>query len=240
MSGTKYDVLFTGKLVEGHKEEQVKANVAKLFKTDVAKVERLFVGMSVVIKKDVNKDTALKYMMAMQKAGAICETKEHSAASAVPSFPKAPAQTTVPSSAVQSANRSEAEIAAGEDGEMRFVIKEAPQGLGELADANVDEPGITLVEHQEVAPPKIDTSSLSVDKSDADLIEHEKVAPVSVDLSGLTLDEPGSRIGEEEKVPELDVDLSALTLDEPGVTLVEPEKPKKPDIDTSGLKLSGD
>jgi hypothetical protein len=41
MSETRYDVVFSGKLVEGAAVDQVKANVARLFKVEVAKVERL-------------------------------------------------------------------------------------------------------------------------------------------------------------------------------------------------------
>lgn len=242
MSEKKFDVLFTGKLVEGAVVDRVKANVAMLFKTDVAKVERLFIGMPVMIKKGVDEETALKYMMAMKKAGAICEAKEQSVVAAAPPPPSAPV-TSPPASSTQPAaptGKSEAEIAAGDDGEMRFVMKEAPKGLGELSNVTLEAAGATLVEHQDVPPPQIDTSGMTLDQSEADLVEHEEPPALNVDLSGMSLDVPGARIGEEEEVPELQVDLSGLTMDEPGVILVEPEAPEEPDIDTSNLKLSGD
>lgn len=251
MSEKKYDVLFTGKLVEGAAIDKVKANVAMMFKTDVAKIERLFIGMPVMIKKGVDEETALKYMMALKKAGAICEAKEQAAgvpaaqATATTSAPPPqakPAATpfpaaSTPAPAKATNEKSAVEIAAGEEGETRFVIKEAPQDLGELASARLDEPGTRIVEPEAVPPPQIDTSGMSVDESEADLVEHEEPPPLNVDLSGMTLDEPGARISEEEEVPELDVDLSGLSLDEPGVILVEPEEPEEPEIDTSHLKL---
>jgi hypothetical protein len=259
MGDKKFDILFTGKLVEGAAIDQVKANVAKLFKTDVAKIERLFIGMPVMIKKGVDEETALKYMMALKKAGTICEAREQAAAAPAAPPPAAPAAqplpatssqpmpnaapapaSTAPAPASEAGSKSEIEIAAGEEGDTRFVIKDAPQGLGELADASLDPPGTQIVEHQDVPPPQIDTTGMSLDQSEADLVEHEEPPPLNVDLSGMTLDEPGARIGEEEEVPELEVDLSGMTLDEPGVTLVEPEEPKEPKIDTSHLKLSGD
>ncbi len=256
MSEKKYDVLFTGKLVDGAVEDQVKANVAKLFKTEVAKIQRLFIGMPVMIKKGVDEETALKYMMVLKKAGAICEAKEQadSAPSATPQPAAAPTPPPQPAAAssqpgpapaapqptAADSGKSEVEIAAGDDGDMRFVMKEAPKGLGELESASLEAPGATLGVHEEVPPPPIDTSGLSVDQGEADLVEHEEVPPLNVDVSGMSLSEPGARIGEEEEIAELDVDTSGLTLDEPGVTLVEPEEPEEPDIDTSALKLSGD
>ncbi len=256
MSEKKYDVLFTGKLVDGAVEDQVKANVAKLFKTDVAKIQRLFIGMPVMIKKGVDEETALKYMMALKKAGAICEAKEQAASAESAAPPPAAASVPPPqpaaapsqpasvadasTSAPAHTGKSEAEIAAGEDGDMRFVMKEAPKGLGELESASLEAPGATLGVHEEVAPPQIDTSGLSVDESEKDLVEHEEAPPLEVDVSGMSLSEPGVRIVEETEAPELEVDTSGLTLDEPGVTLVEPEEAEEPDIDTSELKLSGD
>ena len=54
MSEKTFEVVFQGQLVEGAALEKVKANVAALFKVDVAKVERLFTGATVSIKKGVD------------------------------------------------------------------------------------------------------------------------------------------------------------------------------------------
>jgi hypothetical protein len=48
----------------------VKANVAKLFKADEAKVAQLFSGRPCLLKKDVDKATAAKYQQALKNAGA--------------------------------------------------------------------------------------------------------------------------------------------------------------------------
>jgi len=282
MSDARYDVVFSGRLVEGAPLEQVKANVAKLFKVEVAKIERLFSGKPVVLKKGVDEQTAKKYLVAMQKAGAICEVKglqqaEPASAQGEPS-PQAAAPAANPEPAVRKpanpflsddttaadsgtggratfetgepkptnpfmqeekteGGKSEAEIAAGEAGETKYVIKEPPQGFGELGSASLDEPGAVLVQHQETPPPQVDTSGLSMDEPGAELVEHEETPPPQVDTSGLSMDEPGATLAEHEEVPDLDVDISGLDMDEPGVTIVEHEEEEQPDIDTSKLSL---
>lgn len=242
MSDKRYDVIFSGKLGEGAAVDQVKANVARLFKVEVAKVERLFSGSPVVLKKAVDGATAKKYMLAMKKAGAICEARLAKPAAA-------PAQTAAPAAqprqkaasappAAAATGKSSAEIAAGEGGETKYVIKAPPAGLGELAGANVDDPGTVLVEHRDIPPPQVDTSGLSMDAPGATLVEHEPVPEPQVDTSGLSMDEPGVTLVAQQEAPELEVDLSGLSMDEPGVTIVEHKEPEKPDIDTSKLSLT--
>lgn len=234
MSDAKYDVIFSGRLIEGAAEDQVKANVAMLFKTEVAKIERLFDGSPAVIKKGVDAQTAKKYLLAMKKAGAICEARVVGQAVEQPSAAETPA-----AKEAGTRRRSEAEIAAGEGGQTKYVIKEAPKGLGALASADIDEPGVVLVEHREPPPPQVDTSGLSMDEPGAVLVEQEQAEPeLQVDTSGLSMDEPGVTLVEGEEVPELEVDTSELSMDEPGVIIVEHEEPEEPEIDTSKLSLS--
>ncbi|MEJ2047911.1 MAG: hypothetical protein P8X92_08415 [Dehalococcoidia bacterium] len=240
MSEKRYDVIFSGKLVEGARLEQVKANVAKLFKVEVSKVERLFTGKPVMIKKGVNEETAKKYLIAMKKAGALCEGKVQGAPA---STAKPQAEKAAPKAAAAQASgtaKSEAELAAGEGGETKYVIKQPPAGLGELGSASVDEPGAVLVEHQEVPPPQVDTSGLSMDEPGATLVEHEEVPEPQVDTSDLSMDEPGTTLVEPEEEEELNVDLSGLSMDEPGAVIVEHEETEEPEIDTSKLSLSSD
>jgi len=76
MDSTKYAVAFCGQLGEGRKLEAVKQGVAKLFKVDVGKIEHLFSGKWVVIKKGLEKGTAHKYQQALVGVGAICRVVE--------------------------------------------------------------------------------------------------------------------------------------------------------------------
>jgi hypothetical protein len=227
MSQDTFEVVFSGKLVEGAVPEQVKAKVAAMFKVEVAKVERLFSGASVSIKKGIDEPTAKKYQMALQQAGAICQVVNHAAVPA----------TVIADPVVPAAAAAAPPLSSTELGLQKSVVKALPSGLGELGGVSIDEPGIILVEHQEAAVPQIDTDGLSMDPIGVELSEHETVAEPEVDISGLSMGEVGEVFGEEEPVEPLDVDTGALVMDEPGVTLVEHEEVAEPKIDTSKLSL---
>ena len=72
----QYNLVFEGTVSDGHKVEEVKSNLASLFKVDPKKIDHLFSGPSAVIKKNVNYDVAMQYQHALRKAGAICKVKE--------------------------------------------------------------------------------------------------------------------------------------------------------------------
>jgi len=235
MSQNTFEVVFSGKLVEGAAPEKVKANVAALFKVEVAKVERLFSGATVSIKKGVDEATAKKYQMALHKAGAITQVVNRDAAAA--SSPK-PATAKSAATAKPAAPQGQKPAAsATEVGLQKSVVKPAPAGVGELASAAVDAPGTVLVEHQDLPEPQIDTSALSMDQPGVELTEHQEVPEPEVDISGLSMGEEGEVLGQESPFEPLQVDVSGMSMDEPGVTLVEHEEAEKPEIDTSNLSL---
>ncbi len=72
---SQYNLIFKGTIADGYRVEQVKKNLADLFKVDQQKVESLFTNDSVVLKKDLNHESALKYRKALLKAGAVCNIK---------------------------------------------------------------------------------------------------------------------------------------------------------------------
>lgn len=74
-----FEVAFSGQIAPGADLEQVKKNIGSMFKADEAKLAQLFSGKRIVIKKNIDQQTALKYQAAMQKAGAVCEVRNLSA-----------------------------------------------------------------------------------------------------------------------------------------------------------------
>ena len=85
----QYQLVFNGTISDGHKVDQVKRNLASLFKTDAAKIDRLFANVPIVVKRDVDYDGALKYQQALRKAGAICQVEETMQLAAAPAVEKA-------------------------------------------------------------------------------------------------------------------------------------------------------
>lgn len=72
MSETAFNLFFDGKIIEGYTTDQVKANLARLFKKDLQTIEKLFLGKPVLIKKALPRAVALKYKKAFVNAGAKC------------------------------------------------------------------------------------------------------------------------------------------------------------------------
>ena len=69
-SDVRYDLVFRGDIVLGHSLVDVKARMQQLFKIDAARVDGLFSGRPVPLKRDLDQETARKYQAVLNKAGA--------------------------------------------------------------------------------------------------------------------------------------------------------------------------
>ncbi|MBO3277581.1 DUF805 domain-containing protein [Pseudomonas schmalbachii] len=70
MDATRYKIVFDGALMPQTPLQTAKENLARLFKSDPAKVDALFSGQPVVLKRDLSEDEAEKYLRALHSAGA--------------------------------------------------------------------------------------------------------------------------------------------------------------------------
>lgn len=70
MSQARFKIVFSGELMPAAQLDEVKANLARLFKSDSTKIESLFSGNPVALKRDLAEDEAEKYLAALQRAGA--------------------------------------------------------------------------------------------------------------------------------------------------------------------------
>ena len=68
----RYSIIFTGKLVQGIAPATVLENLARLFKSDAAKIRSIFSAPGAVIRKDLDAETARRYVAALKSAGAVC------------------------------------------------------------------------------------------------------------------------------------------------------------------------
>jgi len=176
MSEELFEVAFSGKIIEGADIEQVKAKVAAMFKADAAKLEHLFSGKRVVIKKNIDQATANKYQQALKNAGAQCEVKSLSTASeSVPATAPEP-------EAVQPATATPAAAVA----RSHDIDSNAP------AAPKTDPLGITASDISDLSASMLPVGS---DMQD----EVKEVAEPDLDLNGLDLAPPGSDLGEMKK-----------------------------------------
>ncbi|QKE65615.1 DUF805 domain-containing protein [Aquipseudomonas campi] len=70
MTNARYKIVFTGELMPDAAADTVKDNLARLFKSERSKIEALFSGAAVALKRDLTEDDADKYLAALQQAGA--------------------------------------------------------------------------------------------------------------------------------------------------------------------------
>lgn len=69
MSDNRFKIVFDGALLPGVDATTAKLNLAELFKSDVAAIERLFNGHPVTLKRDLSQLDAQSYLQALTKTG---------------------------------------------------------------------------------------------------------------------------------------------------------------------------
>lgn len=223
MSENTFAVAFSGQLVEGADPARVRANLAQLFKLDPTKVEHLFSGKRVVIKKGVDQQTAEKYKLALHKAGAVVAIINLAAANT--SVQKPAAATASP-------------VATQQQSSLEQPSSQAVQATSAVMDnVTMAEPGVVLVAAEEVPELQVDVSGMDMAEPGVVLAPAEEVAELQLDLSGLDMAEPGVVLVAAEEAPELQVDVSGMDMAEPGVVLVQAEEVPEPVIDISSLSV---
>lgn len=108
MSDPRYKIVFDGALQPGVDITTAKLNLADLFKSDVAAIERLFSGRTVALKRDLSHSDAQTYLQALGKTGIdarietetpielnLSDVHEQSAAVTEPDSPYAPPRAAV-------------------------------------------------------------------------------------------------------------------------------------------------
>jgi thiol-disulfide isomerase/thioredoxin len=75
MAEQRYRVVFEGEILDGLRVEEVRRGLATLFKASEDKIERFFSGKRLALKKDVDYGTAIKYLKAFERVGAVCRVE---------------------------------------------------------------------------------------------------------------------------------------------------------------------
>ena len=253
MSGETYAIVFNGGIVEGFAEDTVKAQLAKLLKTDAKKTAALFSGKQIVLKKTTDRAEAAKYGKALKKVGAdvkIRIIKAGTAATAAPVKPAAAPVKTAAAPAAETPPEPEAPVMdtsgislAPNEGDLfdpvpRAVIPEIDLSSFSVAE-NDDRP---LVEPSAEVIVELDLSEFSVKDNDGTaLVEHEDEAIPPIEVPDFGLDEPGAVLETLQEEKELlNPSTIGMTLAMAGAELLEDEPPPPPPPgapDTSKINL---
>jgi len=90
MSEPRYDVFFRGDIVPGQRLHEVRERLRQLFQIDDARLDTLFSGRPMAIRRDLGASDAERYRVALREAGALVELRPLDAPDA-PSAPDNPA-----------------------------------------------------------------------------------------------------------------------------------------------------
>lgn len=209
---TRYTVFFAGEILDGHAADDVRANLARLFKADAATLDKLFSGTTQILKRNCDEPTAAKYQQAMRRAGARAIVK--------PDTPETPA-TTRPANPERRSTAAEkiAALAAAED-DQRFL-----RGA-----------------KQDTQPPPATDEKFQLEPVGADLLrpeERRRVEFVSPDTSALSVDATATRLSAEPPEAPPSPDTRHIELDSSEGPIPNlPRAEQRPPPDTSSLDLS--
>jgi len=187
MSDELFEIAFSGQIAAGQDPDQVRARIGAMFKAGDDKLAQLFSGKRIVIKKNVDRQTAEKYRQAINKAGAECEIVSlnpvQEAATAVAEPPQAPAPATS-SPAPRPAMDHEVPMPP-QTVPLHITAEEIPD-----LDVTIAPPGSDLEQlEEEVGPiPEVpDGISLAPVGTDLGVAAEKQAEPVLPDTSGLSL-----------------------------------------------------
>lgn len=191
MSDARFHIVFSGKLVGGADLATVKSNLGRLFKMDSARVEKLFSGQPVVIKKDADQPTAMKFRALMKQAGAECEIRPvpGGVQARAPAQPAA-APSAAPAPATESSASAEStSLGEQNSGDLETVGTIRTGGTGFSGVFSVADVGEDMDNSEHApAPPAPDVSHLSIAAAGEDLGQRTQAPPpVQPDISHLSL-----------------------------------------------------
>ena len=244
MSGETYAIVFNGGIVEGFAADTVKAQLAKLLKTDAKKTSALFSGKQIVLKKTTDRAEAAKYGKALKKVGADVKIRIIKAgATAAPPKPAAALAAETPSEPEAPVIDTSGISLAPNEGDLfdpvpRAVIPEIDLSSFSVAE-NDDRP---LVEPSAEVIVELDLSEFSVKDNDGTaLVEHEDEVIPAIEVPDFGLDEPGAVLETLQEEKELlNPSTIGMTLAIAGAELLEDEPPPPPPPrapDTSKINL---
>lgn len=256
-----FDIVFKGELVRSFEPDAVKKNIGQLFKVDGAKLEALFSGKSVVLKRNLDFDTAAKYRGAIKKAGAVVALVPVENVAAQPQPAPLASQTAPPQQPASSTRAVFGErVSALQNPSSHSAHSEPASSLApaqaspvsssyvrpETYDMSLAPAGLEILASSERKPVEVvavDISSISLREGGGDLLdESEKTIAetLDIDLSAIQLAPQGELLKphERKQVEAVKVDITRISLAEPGARLGQPSPPPPPPPDVSKIKLA--
>ncbi len=197
----QYKLVYAGEITDGQHAAVVKKRLAGVLKLDDDRMDVLFSGKAVVVKKSTDARTAARYQDVFQKAGARLRVQPVEGAAAQSASASG---TAAPASAP---TRNSPEPAEAPDKASSADTVPTPSADGDLQVMPVGSDVLTDAERPDAPAADVDTSHLSV--QGAVFVTDEPEAEVDApNVDHLSMAEPGTVLGDphEEVVVEIDAD----------------------------------
>jgi len=206
MSEQQYNIVYRGDIVFGHQLSDVKLRLQQLFKTDEAKINALFTGKPVVLKRNLDMATAETYRAALLNAGARVD---------VVADDTKPSTSSVSSPATPAVN-----------------VKAAPESSQAVENWSLAPAGVNLLEADQqhsFVPRNIDTSALELKPAGGTLLNpNEQQASVpEVVVPNFELASVGAdlvRADEKLATPVVEINVGAWDIAEVGADLISDDE----------------
>jgi len=193
MSEQQFEVVFRGDVEPGQSIVSVKEGLAKLFNAEASRIDQMFTGKPVVIKANLDEDTARHYQSSLAKVGALADIR--------PVKSEGPNETSSSSSSDSNPPASDSldsETAAQTSCTSAVVSQDTqePDGLENFDfDFDVAPVGADVLpsDHKkDFTPADVDTSHLSVSDVGTDVLEEKDKRDYEdrdIDTSHLSVDD---------------------------------------------------
>lgn len=237
----RYNIYYTGQVLEGHAQADVREKLRKLFKADDATLDKLFSGKSQLLKRECDKETALKYKQAMEKAGArpIIKSAEQKAPPVEPSSPPPAANNTGPTAAERIAA-----LAAADDVSYQRPATTSREETARDYDGNVDPVGADILRAYERPPAAeqvLPSPNLALDEAGVRLGRDNPAPPPAPAVDHLDMAEAGELIPNlPPRHTPLHPDTDSINLAAEGTDLADcaPPPAQAPTVDLSGMDMA--
>ena len=226
----RYNVYFSGQVMNGHEYASVRSKLAKVFSANEQTLDKLFSGKPQIIKKSCDRATAQKYLQALTQVGAQALIKQ------IP-----PPEPTAP---LTRAERIAAVAAGGGESTVTTVdpayIEPAPEATG----LNLAATGADLLrpeERLEDASASINISGIQLSDADQPLAEVRLEAPPPPATDHLSTAEPGELIPTLARQQDIiEPDISEIDLSPQGTDLSDcnPAPATTPEITLDHMELA--
>ncbi len=215
----RYRLVFRGEVLDGQHAAVVKKKLGLALKLEGPRLDELFKGRPVVIKRDTDTATAARYQAAFKAAGARLRVLPVAGRTPAPAPP-------VEASSAASRDAAGVDTQSSEpDADAAFSLR--PRGADMLDPSERPKPRVVQVDvsHLSLAAPGVRLGA-----------DTQSPAPVAPDTSHFTLAEPGADLGGAERIETLEVTLDPdWEVAQPGARLGGESKPVSPAVDLSRI-----